>query len=376
MPRESTVTVLVLGAYGVFGTRLCRLLADDPALRVVVAGRRLQRAAALAERLQSAGAATFAALELDAKNFSLRSNGDGFSPDIVVNLCGPFQGQSYEIAEACIAAHAHYVDMADARAFVCGIGRLNRAARSANVLVTAGASSVPALSCAVVEAFAGRFSRLHSIDIGISPGSRTERGRATVESILGYCGERIRVWKNGRWTDEFGWGRHVVHTYPQPVGSRRLALCDVPDLSLLPERYPDVRSVMFRAGIDLAMLHVGLALLAKGRRYRLLPNLGRLASPLQWIAERFRRFGSDDGAMHVELVGDAGGRRLALRWTLLATAGDGPYVPTLAAAAVVRRLASGSLRVRGAQPCIGLLRLDDFWQHAGRLSITTRVDET
>ena len=46
---------------------------------------------------------------------------------------------------ACIAAGAHYLDLADARDFVARIGTLDAAARAAGVAIISGASSVPAL---------------------------------------------------------------------------------------------------------------------------------------------------------------------------------------------------------------------------------------
>lgn len=39
--------------------------------------------------------------------------------------------------------------------------------------------------------------------------------------------------------------------------------------------------------------------------------------------------------------------------------GDGPYVPTLAASALARKLAAGQLPAVGAMPCMGLLTLED-----------------
>src|SRR5690606_40519463 len=45
---------------------------------------------------------------------------------LVIHAAGPFQAQSYAVPRACIAARAHYVDLADARAFVSGIGVLDR----------------------------------------------------------------------------------------------------------------------------------------------------------------------------------------------------------------------------------------------------------
>lgn len=48
--------------------------------------------------------------------------------------------------------------------------------------VLSGASSVPVLSGAVAEHLALGLDPMHCIDIGISPGNRTERGLSTIHS--------------------------------------------------------------------------------------------------------------------------------------------------------------------------------------------------
>jgi hypothetical protein len=65
----------------------------------------------------------------------------------------PLSSSSHEIpfsvARSCIAAGANYVDLADNRAWVCGVAAdasLDAAARAAGVAVIAGASTVPGLS--------------------------------------------------------------------------------------------------------------------------------------------------------------------------------------------------------------------------------------
>ena len=68
---------------------------------------------------------------------------------MLINATGPYQEQDYSLARACIAAGVHYLDLADARAFVTGIGVLDAEARSAGVLAVSGASTVPGLSGAV-----------------------------------------------------------------------------------------------------------------------------------------------------------------------------------------------------------------------------------
>ena len=66
------------------------------------------------------------------------------------------------------------------------------------------------------------------------------------------------------------------------------------------------------------------------------------------------------------------------QWQLLALEGDGPYVPTLAAAALVRKLRDGDTALApGARACLGMLSLEDFAREAQGLRIafsTTPAD--
>ena len=205
-------SVLLLGGYGFFGERLATLLSEDDELRVIVAGRSVEKAQALVDRLQQKGAqAQLEAVSLDSQSSALASELQKLKVDALVNFTGPFQSTDYRVARACIAAKTHYIDLADARQYVLGIRELDSEARAAGVLVTSGASSVPALSSAVADHLATAFSSVTDIDIGISPGNQSDRGLATVAAILSYCGEDIDVWREGRWQKRAGWVRQVRH---------------------------------------------------------------------------------------------------------------------------------------------------------------------
>jgi hypothetical protein len=373
---KNITSVLLVGGYGFFGERLTTLLSEDAGLRVIIAGRNVAKARILADRFNAAGAkAVLEAAQLDAASLTLPLDIERLGAQVVVNLSGPFQSADYRIAQACITARAHYIDLADAREYVLGIRRFDANARAAGVLVTSGASSVPALSSAVIDHLAENFWKLTDIDVGISPGNQTDRGLATVAAILSYCGEPIDVWREGRWQQEAGWVQQVRHTYPEPVGRRWLTLCEVPDLTLQVERYPDVRNVTFRAGLELGVLHLGLAAMSRLRRARLVPNLAGMAPLARSLSEKVIKLGSDAGAMHVDVTGTApDGKVIRRRWTLLAEKGDGPYVPTIAAVALIRRLSEGTLPLGQATPCVGLLRLSDFEREFARLAITTREE--
>src|SRR5207244_956949 len=126
-------------------------------------------------------------------------------PNLVIHTSGPFQGQDYHVASAAIDAGAHHIDLADGRAFVAGITNLDAVAREHGVVVVAGASTLPALSFAVVASLLPSFSRMDSIDICIAPGQKTPRGRATMEAILSYCGHPFRELNDGAWRQVYGW---------------------------------------------------------------------------------------------------------------------------------------------------------------------------
>lgn len=373
--------VVVIGGTGTFGARVCRLLACDRAIVVVIAARHLKAAEALAAMVRrERGRDDIFAAHLDTNAGNWAETLAQLRPNAVVHSAGPFQASDYRVAEACIALGVHYVDLADARDFVCGICRLDAVARDAGVLVASGASSVPALSAAVVDHLAKGLSPIDAIDIAISPGNRAPRGRATVAAILSYVGGSVRVWRDGAWCDGIGWQDLHRRTISLPdgttLGQRWFGLCDVPDLALFPQRYAVRQRVGFHAGLELPLLHVVLWLLSWPVRWRWLRSLAPHAGILHWLADRVRRLGSDRGGMLVDVAGrDDDGRALTRRWRLLAEAGDGPWIPALASVALVRKLSRGALAVCGAMPCVGLLTMTEILAEADGLAIRWADDQ-
>lgn len=373
---DTPFTVLILGGYGFFGQRLAQRLAHDAGLRVVLAGRDQAAAQSLVSRFQTSNGARLSAARVDATDPELSTVLRRIAAQAVVHTGGPYQGQSYHVAEACIAAGAHYLDLADGRDFVAGIGALDVRAKQRDVLVVSGASTLPGLSSAVVDELANDLRKVETIDIGISPANRTDRGLGTVRAILSYCGLPIRAWSDGHTHTVYGWLGLKRYRYPAPVGARWLSYCDVPDLALFPMRYPGVKTVTFRAGLELPILHFSMSTMALCARMGLVRDWSRYAVALKKISDLLQRFGSDTGAMHVEVRGeDHAGAPVLRRWILVARNDDGPTVPTLASTALIHKLARGEIATRGAMPCLGLLTLSDFVAQMNGLAIDiTRGD--
>jgi hypothetical protein len=368
--------VVVLGGYGHFGSRIARTLAGDSTMEIVVAGRDATRAADTAAAISLADDHRVDAAAVDATARDLAQRLRVLEPALVIDASGPFQERDHAAARAAITIGAHYVDLAAARRYVCGVGAIDDAARSRDRLVVSGASSVPGLSSAVVDAFAHEFDALASIDAGIVPGNRTPRGRATVAAVANCVGRQFGVWRAGAWEPGHGWQRLRRHRYPPPVGRRWLADCDVPDLELFPDRYPGVRSVEFGAGLELPILHLGLWLLSWPVRWRWIRGLARHTDGLRRIGGAFARYGSDTGAMHVTMDGYRRGRRLSVTWTLVAGQGDGAQIPCTAAVVLARKLAGGTLAARGAMPCAGLFSLDECLRALADFDVRTTIERT
>lgn len=366
--------ILVVGGYGNFGARISRRIAAWTDVELIVAGRDGARAAAFAAELTGPAIGCGIALDLDAADLAHALAAQ--APDLVIHTAGPFQHQDYRVAQAALACGAHYVDLADGRDFVAGFAAaLDAAARRADRLAATGASSVPGLSAAVLDALRPAFAQIDAVAIGISPGNRTERGYATVRAILGYVGRPFRIWRNGAWRETRGWSTLRRVRYPAPVGSRWLSDCEVPDHDLFPARYRIRDRFDFHAGLELQSLHVGLWIGAGLRRIGLVRDWSRLARPLFAIAERLKHLGSDAGAMHVDVVGrDHDGRRLQRRWTLVARDGSGPEIPCTAAVLIADRLRRGQLPQRGARPCLDLFTLDDFMAELAAWPIDANCD--
>jgi hypothetical protein len=361
--------VLVVGGTGAFGSRLVDGLIRTSDFGVVVAGRDLARTEARATALGS----RVRAMRLDTATVTaeaLRASG-AFA---VVDAAGPFQGAQYRLARAAIAAGMHYVDLADARDFVAGFGALDQEARAAGVVALSDASSTPALSHAVLERLTRGWRRLDTVEIAIAPGNRNSpRGLSVMQAILSYAGRPVRVFADGGWTEHPGWGRPIRREMPR-LGKRWLSLCETPDLDLVPARFAPREAAIFRAGLELSVMHLGLYAASLLVQAGLLGSLSPYAGMFRWIAERLKVFGSDRGGMMVAAAGnDAEGEPISAVWSLVAESGDGPVIPTLPALAAIRALADGRIAEAGARPCVGVLDLDTIEREFAPYRVTTEI---
>ncbi len=342
--------VLILGGTGVFGMRLARLLARD-GHHLTISARTLPAAQALATELNAQ------ALQIDRTGDLAALQGH----DVVVDAAGPFHtyGEDpYRLARAALAAGAHYLDLADNAAFCAGIATLDADAQKANRAAISGLSSVPAISSAAVRALTGPDRPLH-IDSAILPGNRSPRGLSVMASILSQAGQAFPTYQGGQWAEAHGWSDPKDYALPDRI-TRQGWRIEVPDTRLFPAHFK-AQTVDFRAGLELGVMRYGLAAFAVLRRRIPFPVTPRLVRAFRLAADLLAPFGTGTGGMSVSVT-TATHRQT---WTLLATNGDGPFVPAVAIRALLRR---ATLRP-GATPALEIVTLGELEAAMSDLSI-------
>ena len=356
--------IVVLGGYGVFGSRLARLLTRD-GHDVTIAGRNRRKAEMLANELGCNAIAVDHRAAPEAV-FDI-------SPDIVIDAAGPFQdyqNDPYLIPRLCLEHGADYLDLSDDAAFTVGLGALDDAARKRNCRLLSGTSSVPGISSAIAADLCAGLDEVLLIDTAILPGNRAPRGKSVMASILGQLGQTARVWRGGVWRDQHCWGdARKIRLSSDFVRSARFI--EVPDVALFPEFFR-AKSVMFRAGMELRLLNAAMCGVAALRRYWPFDMTARRATFFWVLANLFLPFGTDRGGMRVAVVGRCGNIVIRREWRLIAVAGEGPYIPAICARAVIRNLAQVS---PGARPCLAEVSRTDVENAMTDLAVSTYYDE-
>ncbi|NVJ97101.1 MAG: saccharopine dehydrogenase NADP-binding domain-containing protein [Alphaproteobacteria bacterium] len=367
MPKR----ILIIGGYGNFGQFIACRLARHQNIELIIAGRREHLAARFATSLKATNPVHATRIDI---NDGLAASLEAIRPDLVIHTSGPFQEQGYDVAEACVKAGAHYIDLSDGRAFVAGISAIDDMAKAASVSVISGASSVPALSGAVMDAHKDSFKTLTHLDYGITTAQATTRGLATTAAIMGYAGKPFTRLEGGEMCKAFGWQGVHGQTF-KGLGTRYLANCDIPDLSLFPTRYPTLKTQRFYAGLEIPLLHFGLWGLTWLVRMRLIKSLRPFTATLLKMSFLFDFMGTDTSAFYMRLRGlGKDGTPREVRFDLTARSGDGPFIPCMPAIILAERFADGNALPPGSMPCVGLITLEEYLDALNGLDIQSHTD--
>lgn len=368
---------MVIGATGHFGGRLCRRLVGEPNAEVLVTSRSLAKAQALADDLMASSCtAVVKAARLDQDDKELAADLLALRPDIVIHTAGPYQGQDYRVAKACIQARSHYIDLADGRDFVQGFASLHDDAQRNGVLLICGASTLPGLSSVVIDSLRAKFSAIRTIEMSIAPAHQTPRGQSTIAAVLSYCGQSFRVLVDGEWVTKYGWHDLTWHRHKE-LGLRLGGACDVPDLGLLPDYVEGVSTVTFHAALEAKWEQLALWNMGWLTRIGVIKNWDRFVPLLQTFSDRLIGLGSDMGGMHITITGLSEDHEIkSVTWSLLAQHNHGPEIPCSPALILARKLVADKISATGAKASLGLFSMSDFEQELSDFDVSWETNES
>jgi len=360
--------ILILGGYGNFGKRIAESLVSS-GFPIMIVGRNINKCHKLKQLLDTKYPNS--KIEVDDFNIytQLSSKLQKMNPGVIINNVGPFQNQDYSVIKTCIQHKFDYIDLADARDFVANIKTLDQEARNKSVSLISGASTVPALSSAIIDHYQKHFSQIESIIYGISPGQKAERGLATTTGILSYIGKRIKTFDQSN-EQLYGWQNIYRQEYPE-LGKRWMANCEIPDLDLFPSKY-NIKKLRFSAGMENSILHLGIWMISWLIRMKLPIKISNYSKFLLKCSHIFDRFGSDAGGMHMIMKGlDLKNKPLEICWFIIAKKGEGPHIPTIPAILLARKIALGTTEHIGSSPCMSLITLKEYLLELENFQIVT-----
>lgn len=366
---HNTFNVLILGGYGNFGQLIATALCQDPNISVIISGRNGQKAKKLAESLNCQY------MQIDAMHDNLMTTFNSHNIHLVISTIGPFQNQSYHIAEAAIAANIHYIDLADSREFVENIVQFNNIAQEKSLFICSGASTVPSLSSAVVNHYMSEYSDLKSIDITLSASEKVP-GISTLSAVLSYCGQKFIIWKDQQWQSVYGLQNLAHHQFYHLPNKRWVANCNVPDLALFPKNYPTVQQVTFKAGVGISLVQISSWAVSWLKRWQLMNHPIKYVDTFYKIAQYFERFGDGLSGMQIKLNGsDHNHKPLSINWEIIGYDNEGPNIPCFASIILARKLANQEIIQRGAFSSMNLITLDEYLEAFQNIHIKTFTDK-
>jgi hypothetical protein len=353
-------------------------LSDHPDLIILVSGRSFKKAEAFCAAHR--GAATAVPFLLNRKDIALALAEQ--SIDLVVDASGPFQNygvNQYQVIEACIETRVSYLDFADAADFVFGISQFDEQAQQAGIFILSGVSSFPVLTAAVLREIAKSMD-IVSVEGGIAPSPYAGIGLNVMRAVIGYAGTPVKLTREGRKDHGVGLAESRRYTIAVPgelpLRNLRFSLVDVPDLQVIPPEYKALRDIWMGAGPVPEILHRILNLLAKTRSKLGLPSLTPLSRFFYFVLN-LMKFGEHRGGMYVHACGIRNGLRVERSWHLIADGDDGPFIPSMAIEAIIRKMLRGEYPLPGARAATRALDLTDYGQlFDGRTIKTGFRDET
>lgn len=377
------IRVLIIGGYGRLGSCIARQLVQEEDTQLIIAGRDLRRAEAMAaelSQLQLNQAYRVKAEYLDIDR-GVSERLFEIKPTLVIHTAGPFREQGYQVASACMEIGAHYIDLATDPGFVDGMMGLRNSADDKGVLIVSGASAKPCLPVAVSDQFQRKFKELQRLEYKHSKSLSSIQGTATIADLLGQLGQEINVLVDTEIRTVYGW-QQWRWLRSKGEGLRLLASSSPTLAAVFPARFSSLATCRFYEGVESKSLQLLFWLLSWPGRINLLRHVEKAAPLFRRLVSALQRFDSATDIYAIQLSGLSHDSMQELEdvqeFTTLsivvqAKEGDGLYLQCMPAILLARKLLHGELSQRGVISCAGLVTLREYKDACEGLNISWKA---
>jgi hypothetical protein len=219
--------------------------------------------------------------------------------DVVIDAAGPFFTRSLALMEAAIEMKFDVVDLNDDLGYAEHVVGLEPQIMAAGIRVLSSASSVSAVSAAVIRHSGIELPR--RVTSFLAPASRHTANVGTAASLWRSIGRPVRVLHEGKLETRIGWSESRSFVMPGPVGKIKGHLFESADVLYLPRIWPMLREVSMYVDSNTFGANSVLQLAAFSEPLR--EVVERKVHVGAWLA---RKFGSSAGGIGYEIEGPDG----------------------------------------------------------------------
>lgn len=358
---SSLADILVVGGYGVVGTRIAAHLAARFPGRVVIAGRDEQRAASTCRAL---GHGT-RPCRIDVNDHA--SIGPALENVGTVMTC--VAQRELHLLRMSIARGVAYTDIAPRLAFWQGADELSEEAQKTGARILLGAGLSPGISNMMAKKLGVSLCRVERIETAILLSLGDEYGPDSLKHVFEAVKQPYSVLENGRRREALPFSEGKRVPFPEPLGPRTAYLFPWSDVVSYPKTL-GAQTAVGRFALDPPWAGLLVSLLVRAGARRWLERPGFFQGN-RGVIDRFKQFYTCRDRFALVVTAEGAGRTMSM-----SLAGQHQADVTAAGAAVLARaLASGEVTKPGVWLPEQVISPGRFFEELGALGWKPTVNE-
>lgn len=232
---KQNITILVLGGYGNTGKVLCRYLLQETDVNVIVAGRRLDKAEELADKLKREFLPErVCARYADASNLdSLR---EAFNNIDLVLVAATTTKWAQQIAETALEANIDYLDIYFQQDVYPLLETIEQQIKDSGNCFITQAGFHPGLPAVYIRQGAQYFDRYNRANVAFAMNFRTDRADSIYEIVDSVADYKPKFFRDGKW--QIGTYKDTLEIdLGQLFGVKKCTPMEMKEIEALPEMF-------------------------------------------------------------------------------------------------------------------------------------------